>query len=113
MQRRVLALLEQHPLSDEAVPLCPEPPSGMESNSAERKAPPSTTPIDEESTRLVVLVIKSSKRVATVAGVAPLTIENASAWQPNKPAIEAKYPWLCRLIGIDALIKLALDIVAK
>jgi hypothetical protein len=89
----------------------------VESHSAEVSAstpgaePPEATATAPENTRLVVLLIRDGSIVSKVSGVAPLHIETAAAWEPNRAAVEAKYPWLCRMMGTDALIKLALSVM--
>jgi hypothetical protein len=81
------------------------------SPSTETAVPPKATETAPESTRLVVLSIRGSSIVSKVSGVAPLRIESASAWEPDRAAVEAKYPWLCRMMGTDSLIKLALSVM--
>jgi hypothetical protein len=64
-----------------------------------------------DDTRAVVLLIRSGKIVRRVAGPVPLNIVDAADWQPNREAIEARYQWLSRMMGIDGLVALALDVM--
>ena len=66
---------------------------------------------DSAPSRVVVIVIKDGK-VTTVVGTIPLDIASAEAWRPNLEAIRAKYGWVCRVMGDDALVGLARDVMA-
>jgi len=81
------------------------------SNSTPPAEPREATETAPENTRLVVLMIKDGSIVSKVSGVAPLHIGTASAWEPDRAKVEAKYPWLARMMGTDTLIKLALSIM--
>ena len=85
----------EHPL--------PAPQNVTESSLLEKSEHPSETPIAEENTRVVVLVIKSSRIVAKVVGRAPVYIDKGREWKPNLVEIEKKYPCLsgCRTQELD------------
>jgi hypothetical protein len=107
-------LAEQHASSDAAAPPSPGSPGATASDSVAPRtpAPPSATATASGSTRVVALVINGTKIVKTAVGGEPLYIDSAAAWQPNRAAIEAKYPWLSRQLGIDGMIGLALQVMA-
>lgn len=92
----------------------------MDSHSAEASGstpgaePHEATPTAPDALRAVVLLISDGKIVRRVTGPVPLNIVSAADWQPNRQVIEERYSWLCRMMGgVDPLIKLALDVMAR
>lgn len=112
MQRKGSQVDVQQTSSGDPVTPSYPPPTGMELNSEGTAAPRLIIGTGLPNSRVVVLVNNETGTRKIVAASMPVYHVEGESWQPNRQGIEAKYPWLTRMIGIEALIRLALDIVS-